>query len=50
VPGPGNYENGFQGIAVRNKEQTFAMPRATREVSFSKYGALHSTLVKKGLF
>ena len=39
LPGPGNYENDSQGIKVRNKEATFAMPRATREVSFSKYGA-----------
>jgi len=26
------------------------MPRASRDVSFSKYSAQHSTLIKKGLF
>jgi len=26
------------------------MPRASRDVSFSKYGAQHATLIKKGLF
>lgn len=49
-PGPGNYENDVQAITSRIKDATFAMPKASRDVSFSKYGALHSTLVKKGLF
>lgn len=49
-PGPGAYENGPQSIKTRIKDQTFAMPRASRDVSFAKYGAVHAELVKKGLF
>ena len=48
-PGPGNYENGPQAIGTRLKEATFALPRATRDVSFSKYSAEHSILISKGL-
>ena len=50
VPGPGNYENDVQAIKSRVKDATFAMPKASRDVSFSKYGAQHAILVKKGLF
>ena len=49
-PGPGVYENGIQAIKSRLKEPSFAMPRASRDVSFSKYGAEHAALVRKGLF
>lgn len=50
VPGPGNYDADVQGIKTRVKDQTFAMPRASRDVSFSKYGGQHAHLVRKGLF
>lgn len=49
-PGPGNYESEIQAIKTRIKDGTFAMPRASRDVSFSKYAAHHQELVKKGLF
>lgn len=49
-PGPGNYDNDIQAIKSRIKDATFAMPKASRDVSFSKYGAEHSALVRKGLF
>ena len=49
-PGPGYYDNDVQAIKSRIKDATFAMPKASRDVSFSKYGAVHSELVKKGLF
>ena len=48
-PGPGNYENGSQAIHTRLREATFALPKATRDVSFSKYSAEHSILISKGL-
>ena len=50
VPGPGTYEYDVQAIKSRVKDASFAMPRASRDVSFSKYSAEHATLVKKGLF
>ena len=50
VPGPGNYENDVQAIKSRIKDQTFAMPKASRDVSFAKYSSEHSALVRKGLF
>lgn len=49
-PGPGNYYSEDQHIKSKTKDATFAMPRAARDVPFSKYGAQHSTLIKKGLF
>ena len=50
VPGPGNYENEAQGIKSRIKDPTFAMPKASRDVSFAKYSSEHSHLIRKGLF
>jgi hypothetical protein len=50
LPGPGNYHAELQAIKSRVNDATFAMPKASRDVSFSKYGALHRNLVKKGLF
>jgi len=49
-PGPGKYENEKQRIAFMMKTGTFAMPKASRDISFSKYGSQHSTLVSKGLY
>lgn len=49
-PGPGNYEAEIQAIKSRVQDATFAMPKASRDVSFSKYGGLHKNLVSKGLF
>jgi len=49
-PGPGNYMAEIQALKTRVKDGTFAMPKASRDISFSKYGAQHSILVKKGLF
>jgi hypothetical protein len=48
--GPGKYSPDLPAIKLRIKDATFAMPRASRDVSFSKYGAQHKTLIKKGLF
>jgi hypothetical protein len=49
-PGPGNYEADTQAIKTRIKEATFAMPKASRDFSFSKYSAQHNVLVSKGLY
>ena len=48
--GPGKYSPDASAINCRIKDASFAMPRASRDVSFSKYGAQHKTLIKKGLF
>ena len=47
-PGPTEYED--QAIPVRKQQQPrFKMPKATRDIPFSKYNAVHSELVRKGL-
>ena len=48
--GPGKYAPDLAAIKFRVKDASFAMPRASRDVSFSKYGSQHKTLIKKGLF
>ena len=47
-PGPTEYSP--LKIANMHKEPKFKMPRASRDISFSKYNSLHSELVKKGLY
>lgn len=49
-PGPGNYYSEDQHIKSKRTEATFAMPRANRDIPFSKYGSQHSALVRKGLY
>ena len=49
-PGPGKYEADIQAIKAKIKDATFAMPKASRDFSFSKYSAEHGVLVAKGLF
>lgn len=47
-PGPHEYDD--QAISVRKQTQPrFKMPKATRDIPFSKYNAVHSELVRKGL-
>ena len=47
-PGPTDYEDNT--IQVRKRLQPMhKMPRAARETSFSKYSAIHSELIRKGL-
>jgi len=36
-------------IKLKKTEAKFKMPKASRDIPFSKYGAAHSELVSKGL-
>lgn len=47
TPGPDLYNN--DSIITKHKEARFKIGAATRDIPFSKYGALHSELVSKGL-
>jgi len=48
VPAAAHYEP--KKHEVLKKEPAFSIGKSSRDVSFSKYTALHSNLVKKGLF
>lgn len=39
LPGPGNYDFMDAAIKGKLKEKQFAMPKASRDISFSKYGS-----------
>ena len=47
TPGPAQYNN--DTIITKLREARTKLGQASRDVSFSKYGALHSELVAKGL-
>ena len=50
TPAPTSYLHEKVTISSNNKKAArFKMPRASRDVPFSKYAALHSELVQKGL-
>ncbi len=49
-PGPGEYKNEEQGMKVLNKAQTFASPKATRDICFSRYNAVHNELIRNGIY
>lgn len=48
VPAGAHYQP--KKFEVMKKKPAFSIGKASRDVSFSKYTALHSELVKKGLF
>ena len=47
---PGPMEYSPDSIKLKKTEAKFKMPKASRDIPFSKYGAAHSELVSKGLF
>ena len=47
-PGPTEYRP--DKIAFQNKEATFKIGKATRDIPFSKYGSIHAELVRKGIY
>ena len=47
TPGPHEYDN--DTIKTKLTEPRMKVGQASRDVPFSKYGALHSELVRKGL-
>ena len=47
TPGPSEYDN--DTIKTKLTEPRMTVGNASRDVPFSKYGALHSELVRKGL-
>jgi hypothetical protein len=50
VPGPANYETDISAIKLRKYDGACKMGNASRDISFSKYGAVHSHIVAKGLY
>jgi hypothetical protein len=50
MPGPGAYNNMDTALKLRDASPRLAMPKASRDYSFSKYNSLHSVLVSKGLY
>ena len=50
LPGPANYETDKSAIKLRKYDGACKMGNASRDISFSKYGAVHSHLIEKGLY
>ena len=44
------YAGSVDNINEEHKEAMFKMTRATRDIPFSKYGSIHSELVRKGIY
>ncbi len=49
-PGPAEYETDMSAIRLRKYDGACKMGNASRDISFSKYGAVHSHLIEKGLY
>ena len=47
-PGPTEYSP--NKIALKPKVAMFKMSKASRDIPFSKYGSIHSELVRKGIY
>jgi hypothetical protein len=50
LPGPANYDTDKSSIKLRKYDGACKMGNASRDISFSKYGAVHSHLIEKGLY
>lgn len=48
TPGPLTYK--AEGIDLKKRNGSVAMPKASRDIHFAKYNSLHQTLVEKGLY
>ena len=47
-PGPMEYKP--DAIVLKEKAQITKMGKASRDIPFSKYGSVHSELVRKGIY